>query len=146
MKYSIEEFVQREFNYAIVDEVDSILVDEARPAHHLRSAEESTDKYYRINKLIYQLRKEKDFMIDEKAKSAYLTEEGVARSKNSSRSRTCMIPSTSIFSTTSTGAQGARVFPAGRGLHRKRRKVIIVDEFTGRLMPDAASATGCTRP
>jgi preprotein translocase subunit SecA len=81
MKYSPEEFAQREFNYGIVDEVDSILVDEARtPLIISGPAEESTDKYYRINKLIYQLRKEKDFMIDEKAKSAYLTEEGVARS------------------------------------------------------------------
>ena len=71
MKYSPEEMVQREFNYAIVDEVDSILIDEARtPLIISGPAEESTDKYYKINKLIYQLQREKDFMMDEKAKSS----------------------------------------------------------------------------
>jgi preprotein translocase subunit SecA len=80
MKYSLDEFVQRDFNYAIVDEVDSILIDEARtPLIISGPAEESTDKYYKINRLIYQLKKDEDFKIDEKAKSAYLTEEGVAR-------------------------------------------------------------------
>lgn len=58
MHYSLEDCVQRGFNYAIVDEVDSILVDEARtPLIISGPAEESTDKYYRINKLIYQLQK-----------------------------------------------------------------------------------------
>ena len=60
MKYSLEEFVQREFNYAIVDEVDSILIDEARtPLIISGPAEESTDKYYKINRLIYQLKKDR---------------------------------------------------------------------------------------
>ena len=80
MHYDLEDCVQREFNYSIVDEVDSILIDEARtPLIISGPAEESTDKYYRINKLIPQLKKEVDFKIDEKARSAYLTEEGVAR-------------------------------------------------------------------
>ena len=88
MKYSTDEFVQREFNYAIVDEVDSILIDEARtPLIISGPAEESTDKYYKINRLIYQLKKEADFKIDEKAKSAYLTEEGVAQDRKAPEGR-----------------------------------------------------------
>jgi preprotein translocase subunit SecA len=67
MQYSLDACVQRGFNFAIVDEVDSILIDEARtPLIISGPAEESTDKYYKINKLIYQLKKEQDFMVDER--------------------------------------------------------------------------------
>src|SRR5208282_754793 len=77
MKYSIDEFVQREFNYAIVDEVDSILIDEARtPLIISGPSEESTDKYYKVNRIIPGLRVDDDFKIDEKLKSVVLTEIG----------------------------------------------------------------------
>ena len=80
MKFSLEDYVQREFNYAIVDEVDSILIDEARtPLIISGPSEESTDKYYRINQVIPKLRRDKDYTIDEKSRTVVLTEEGVAR-------------------------------------------------------------------
>ncbi|HNQ02709.1 MAG TPA: preprotein translocase subunit SecA, partial [Syntrophales bacterium] len=80
MKFALEDYVQRDFHYAIVDEVDSILIDEARtPLIISGPSEESTDKYYRINQIIPGLRREKDYAIDEKARTVVLTEEGVAR-------------------------------------------------------------------
>src|SRR5258707_15794828 len=90
MKFSLEEYVQRELNYAVVDEVDSILVDEARtPLIISGPAEESTEKYAIIDRIIPKLKRgrkvekgeaeEGDFAVDEKMKSAILTEVGVAR-------------------------------------------------------------------
>src|SRR5262249_51960969 len=92
MKYSLENYVQRELNYAIVDEVDSILIDESRtPLIISGPSEESTDKYYRIDVVIPQLtpgelKEDKgvktmtnDYVIDEKSRTVVLTEEGVAK-------------------------------------------------------------------
>src|SRR5437899_734285 len=71
---------QRELNYAIVDEVDNILIDEARtPLIISGPAEESTDKYYVVDRIIPRLRKDTDYTIDEKHRSATLTEEGIAK-------------------------------------------------------------------
>ena len=77
MKFSLDEYVQREFFYAIVDEVDSILIDEARtPLIISGPSDESTDKYARVNQVIPHLRKEKDYTVDEKSRTSVLTEEG----------------------------------------------------------------------
>jgi preprotein translocase subunit SecA len=77
MRYHINDYVQRELNYAIVDEVDSILIDEARtPLIISGPSEESTDKYYVINKIAPKLNEETDYTIDEKARTVSLTEEG----------------------------------------------------------------------
>ena len=77
MKFSLDEYVQRELQYGIVDEVDNILIDEARtPLIISGPAEESTDKYYVVDRIIPRLRKEVDFAIDEKHSSATMTEEG----------------------------------------------------------------------
>ena len=77
MKYDISQYVQRELNYAIVDEVDSILIDEARtPLIISGPSEESTDKYYKIDRIIPKLQRNTDYTIDEKAKTVILTEEG----------------------------------------------------------------------
>ena len=79
MKFNLDDYVQREFNYAIVDEVDSILIDEARtPLIISGPSEESTDKYYKINQIIPRLKRESDYSIDEKSRTVVLTEEGVA--------------------------------------------------------------------
>ncbi|HOO41202.1 MAG TPA: preprotein translocase subunit SecA, partial [Syntrophales bacterium] len=80
MKFSLDDYVQRDFHYAIVDEVDSILIDEARtPLIISGASEESTDKYYRINQVIPNLRQEKDYTVEEKSRTVVLTEEGVSR-------------------------------------------------------------------
>src|SRR5260370_19078690 len=77
MKDSIERYVQRDTHYAIVDEVDSILIDEARPPLIISGpAEESADLYYRVNMMIPSLKKDLDYTLDEKAHSVMLTEVG----------------------------------------------------------------------
>ena len=77
MKYSLEDCVQRGHHYSIVDEVDSILIDEARtPLIISGPSEESTDKYYKINKIIPRLNRDEDYQIDEKARSVVLLEPG----------------------------------------------------------------------
>src|SRR5512146_1132362 len=87
MKFSLDDYVQRGFNYAIVDEVDSILIDEARtPLIISGPAEESTELYFRIDRIIPRLKraatieeeKEGDYIVDEKAKAVALTEQGIA--------------------------------------------------------------------
>src|ERR1700726_4039307 len=83
MKYDLANCVQRGHHFAIVDEVDSILIDEARtPLIISGPSEESTDKYYRIDKIIPRLIQEIDYSIDEKHRTATLTEEGVSKTEN----------------------------------------------------------------
>ena len=144
MKYSIEEFSQREFNYAIVDEVDSILVDEARtPLIISGPAEESTDKYYKINRLIYQLNRDKDFMVDEKAKSAYLTEDGVAKIERLLKVDNLYDPNyVDFLHHINQALKAHNLFSRDVDYIVKEGKVIIVDEFTGRLMPGRRFSDG----
>ncbi len=144
MKYSLDEFVQRDFNYAIVDEVDSILIDEARtPLIISGPAEESTDKYYKINRLIYQLKKETDFKIDEKAKSAYLTEEGVAKIEKLLKVDNLYDPKyVDFLHHVNQALKAHHLFARDVDYIVKDGQVIIVDEFTGRLMPGRRFSDG----
>ena len=102
MKFSLEEYVQRDLHYAIVDEVDNILIDEARtPLIISGPAEESTDKYYKIDRVIPKLRKEADYTIDEKLRQVMLSATRVSpRSSASSASRTSTIRPRSTRCTT----------------------------------------------
>src|SRR6185295_4344618 len=80
MKFSIEHCVQRGHHFAIVDEVDSILIDEARtPLIISGPSEESTDKYYKIDKIVPKLRRDIDYQVDEKHRTVTLTDEGNER-------------------------------------------------------------------
>ena len=144
MKYSLDECTQREFNYSIVDEVDSILIDEARtPLIISGPAEESTDKYYKINRLIYQLKKEQDFMIDEKAKSAYLTEEGVAKIEKLIKIDNLYDPKyVDFLHHVNQALRAHNMFQRDVDYIVKDGQVIIVDEFTGRLMPGRRFSDG----
>jgi preprotein translocase subunit SecA len=144
MKYSVDEFVQRGFNYAIVDEVDSILIDEARtPLIISGPAEESTDKYYKVNRLIYQLKKETDFKIDEKAKSAYLTEEGVAKIERILKVDNLYDPKyVEFLHHINQALKAHQLFARDVDYIVKDGQVIIVDEFTGRLMPGRRFSDG----
>ena len=144
MKYSVDDFVQRDFNYAIVDEVDSILVDEARtPLIISGPAEESTDKYYKVNRLIYQLKKENDFKIDEKAKSAYLTEEGVAKIEKLLKVENLYDPRhVEFLHHVNQALKSHHLFTRDVDYIVKDGQVVIVDEFTGRLMPGRRFSDG----
>ena len=136
MKYSLDDCVQRGFNYAIVDEVDSILIDEARtPLIISGPAEESTDKYYKINRLVYQLKKDIDFKVEEKTKSAYLTEEGVTKIEKILKLDNLYDPRhVELLHHINQALKAHYLFKRDVDYIVKDSKVIIVDEFTGRLM------------
>jgi preprotein translocase subunit SecA len=153
MRFTREEMVQKNLNYAIVDEVDSILIDEARtPLIISGPADESTDLYYKIDRIIPKLRraativegklseieeqKEGDYIVDEKSKAVALTEQGIASCER-------LLNVDNLYDPQHIDAlhhiqQGLRA----HALYRKDvdyvikdGQVIIVDEFTGRMMP-----------
>ena len=137
MKFDIEDYVQRELNYAIVDEVDSILIDEARtPLIISGPAEESTDKYYKINRVIPFLKQEKDYKIEEKSHAAFLTEEGVAHVEKLINVENLYDPrNIEILHHVNQALRAHTLFKRDVDYVVKEGEVIIVDEFTGRLMP-----------
>jgi preprotein translocase subunit SecA len=137
MKFSIEDYVQRDLNYAIVDEVDSILIDEARtPLIISGPAEESTDKYYKINRIIPHLREEKDYQKEEKSHAAFLTEEGVAQVEKLLHVENLYDPrNIEILHHVNQGLRAHTLFKRDVDYVVKDGEVVIVDEFTGRLMP-----------
>src|SRR5947207_4999558 len=137
MKFRLADYVQRELHYAIVDEVDSILIDEARtPLIISGPSEESTDKYYKINKVIPGLIRDRDFTVDEKARSVVLTDEGVE--KVEARLGVPNLYDPEQIETLHHVEQALRAHTLYRKDHEyvvKDGEVIIVDDFTGRLMP-----------
>ena len=137
MKYDIADYCQRQLNYAIVDEVDSILIDEARtPLIISGPSEESTDKYYRIDKIIPKLLQDKDYTIDEKAKTAILTEEGNIKVERLLGAGNLYDPSNiDLVHHVLQALKAHALFKKDVDYVVKDNEVIIVDEFTGRLMP-----------
>jgi preprotein translocase subunit SecA len=137
MKYEFSQFVQRELNYAIVDEVDSILVDEARtPLIISGPSEESTDKYYKIDKIIPKLQKEIDYTIDEKARTVILTEEGNIKAEKLLGAGNLYDPANiELVHHVLQGLKAYTLFKCDVDYVVKDGEVLIVDEFTGRLMP-----------
>lgn len=137
MKYEISDYCQRELNYAIVDEVDSILIDEARtPLIISGPSEESTDKYYKIDKIIPGLQKDSDYTIDEKAKTAILTEEGNIKVERLLGAGNLYDPSNiELVHHVLQALKAHTLFKKDVDYVVKDGEVIIVDEFTGRLMP-----------
>jgi len=137
MKYDISQYVQRRLNFAIVDEVDSILIDEARtPLIISGPSEDSTDKYYTINKIIPRLRKGEDYTIDEKAKTAILTEEGSLKVERLLGVANLYDPSNiELVHHVLQALKAHALFKRDVDYMVKDGEVIIVDEFTGRLMP-----------
>ena len=137
MKYDLKDCVQRGHQFSIVDEVDSILIDEARtPLIISGPAEESTDKYYRIDKIIPKLIREIDYTIDEKMRTATLTEEGVAKCERLLSLGNLYDPSN--IETIHHIYQALRahtLFQLDVDYVVKDGEVVIVDEFTGRQMP-----------
>ncbi|MEK7477109.1 MAG: preprotein translocase subunit SecA, partial [Candidatus Coatesbacteria bacterium] len=132
-----EYVVQRLLNYAIVDEVDSILVDEARtPLIISGPSEESTDQYYKIDRIIPKLAAETDYKIDEKHKNVTLTEEGVASVEKLLKVENLYDErNIEILHHVVQGLRAHTLYKVEVDYIVKEGKVIIVDEFTGRLMP-----------
>lgn len=137
MKFDPSTFVQRELFYGIVDEVDSILIDEARtPLIISGPAEDSTDLYYRVDKIIPVLKFETDYTIDEKSKTAALTDEGNARvEKLLGVVNLYDLSNISLVHHVQQALRGHVLFKRDVDYVVKDGEVLIVDEFTGRLMP-----------
>jgi len=144
MKFSLEEYVQREFNFAIVDEVDSILIDEARtPLIISGPSDESTDKYNKINQVIPRLKKETDYTIDEKSKTVVLTEEGVASVEKLLNIQNLYEPrNIEIVHHVNQALRAHTLFKRDVDYLVKDGQVVIVDEFTGRVMPGRRYSDG----
>ena len=144
MKFSLEEYVQRDFHYAIVDEVDSILIDEARtPLIISGPSEESTDKYYRINQIIPRLKKEKDYTVEEKSRTVVLTEEGIGHVENLLKVTNLYEPKNiEILHHVNQALKAHTLFKRDVDYLVKDGQVIIVDEFTGRVMPGRRYSDG----
>ena len=155
MKFSIEDYVQRELNFAVVDEVDNILIDEARtPLIISGPAEESTDKYYVIDRIIPKLQrgaiiqgdptqedraaieKQGDYTVDEKSRAVTLTESGVAKVERLLGVHNLYDPrQIDTLHHVQQALKAHAIFKRDVDYVIKDGEVIIVDEFTGRLMP-----------
>jgi preprotein translocase subunit SecA len=151
MKFRLEDCVQRSYNFAIVDEVDSILIDEARtPLIIAGPSEESTDKYYRVNRIIPFLERGEviegkepgqqfttgDFTVDEKHRTVALTEQGVLKVEKLLNTGNLYDPANIEMNHHVQQALRAHIlYQRDRDYVVQEGQVIIVDEFTGRLMP-----------
>jgi preprotein translocase subunit SecA len=137
MKYDLAHCVQRAHHFAIVDEVDSILIDEARtPLIISGPAEESTDKYYKIDKIIPKLIQDIDFTLDEKHRQATLTEEGVSKCERLLSLGNLYDPAhMEVIHHVYQALRAHALYRRDVDYVVKDGEVIIVDEFTGRQMP-----------
>ena len=181
MKYSLEDYVQRDFNFAVVDEVDSILIDEARtPLIISGPTEDNIEKYHQINKFVYglsrEIRKEEvgklpqdqmhnisdnleeledhdivrdgDFALDERARSINLTDQGSVKIEE--RLQDMLVKNTSLFDYdnmeilhhVNQALKAHYMFNKDVDYVVQEGQVIIVDEFTGRLMPGRRFSDG----
>ena len=136
MKFDRESLAQRELNFAIVDEVDSILIDEARtPLIISGPAEKSTHLYQQANTIIPAFQKEEDYTIDEEAKSAMLTEVGIAKGEKLLGVDNIYDPANiEILHHLNQALKAHTLFKRDVDYIVKNDEVVIVDEFTGRLM------------
>jgi len=137
MKLRLQDYVQRELNFAIVDEVDSILIDEARtPLIISGPSDASSELYYEVNKVIPSMIRDADFTVDEKARSIVMTDAGVEKIERKLAVRNLYDPES--METLHHVEQALRAHHLYRNevdYVVKDGEVVIVDEFTGRLMP-----------
>jgi len=144
MKYDVKDLVQRPLHYAIVDEVDSILIDEARtPLIISGPTDDDISKYYYVDTFIPSLMKDKDYTIDEKSKSVALTEEGVHKLEKVLKIGNLYDPHNIEWLHYVTQALRAHaLFKRDVDYVIQEDKVLIVDEFTGRLLPGRRFSDG----
>lgn len=137
MKFDKDEMVQRELNFAIVDECDSILIDEARtPLIISGPAESSTDKYYQVNKIIPHLKRDIHFTMEEKTKTASLTDEGNTKVEQLLGIENLYDPQHIEFlHHVYQGLKAHYLYRRDVEYMVSNGEIVIVDEFTGRLMP-----------
>jgi len=144
MKFRISDLVQKGHHYAIVDEVDSILIDEARtPLIISGPTEESTSLYYKIDNLVRRFHAGKQFQVDEKTRTVSILEEGVSESeKFLNVSNLYDLAHMDLVHHINQALKAHHLFKRDVDYMVKEGKVIIVDEFTGRLMPGRRYSDG----
>jgi len=136
MAPSKENLVQRPFNYAIIDEVDSILIDEARtPLIISGRVEKSADTYTLMAKVAPQLEKDKDYEVDEKNKNVIFTEEGIDRAQEIIGCKDLFDINVQYAHDLLNALKAKELFIRDTDYVVKDGEIIIVDEFTGRMMP-----------
>ncbi|WP_415719040.1 preprotein translocase subunit SecA [Maridesulfovibrio sp.] len=144
MKFYKEQLVQRELNFCIVDEVDSILIDEARtPLIISGASDDATSMYGRVNSMIPLLKRDEDFEVDEKGKSISMTDEGVMKCEQ-------LLDIDNLYDSQHIsfqhhimqGIKAHHLFARDVDYIVKDGQVVIVDEFTGRLMPGRRFSDG----
>ncbi|MGQ9524651.1 MAG: preprotein translocase subunit SecA [Armatimonadota bacterium] len=134
MVHSVDDLVQRDLYYAIVDEVDSILIDEARtPLIISGIPEESTELYYKVDRVVARLVEGQDFTVDEKARTAMLTDDGVAKVELGLGVKN-LAEDVELMHHVNAALKARYVYKKDVDYVVKDGEVIIVDEFTGRLM------------
>lgn len=144
MVQRLEDKVQREFHYAIIDEVDSILIDEARTPLIISAPDaNSTQLYQQFSHLIRQLTRDKDYTVDEKMKTVSITDDGISQVEKLSNIGNLYDPSKIQYVHHLEQALKAEViFQRDKDYVVKDDQVIIVDDFTGRLMPGRRYSEG----
>ncbi|HOC96373.1 MAG TPA: preprotein translocase subunit SecA, partial [bacterium] len=144
MVIDLDDRVQRGLDYAIVDEVDSILIDEARTPLIISSqAEQSTEKYYQFANIVKQLKENEDYVIDEKQKSAILTDNGLKRVEEMLNIKNLYTDERiDLVHHLEEALKAQSLFLRDRDYVVKDGEIIIVDEFTGRLMPGRRYSEG----
>jgi len=144
MKFRLHDIVQEEHHYAIVDEVDSILIDEARtPLIISGPTEESTSIYYKVDNLVRRLKKSKHFEVEEKTRTVSLNEEGVNTAEDHLKVKNLYdLSHMDIIHSINQALKAHYLFKRDVDYMVKDGRVIIVDEFTGRLMPGRRYSDG----
>ncbi|MBU3942501.1 preprotein translocase subunit SecA [Patescibacteria group bacterium] len=143
MVYTLEDRVQRGQHYAVIDEVDSILIDESRtPLIISVPGDESTDKYYLFFKLVDRLNKEEDYVLEERTKSVTFTEEGQNKIVRQLGDDPWSENDISTTHQLESALKAKTYFERDKNYVVKDGQIIIVDEFTGRLMPGRRWSSG----
>lgn len=135
MVSDISQVVQRDYHFAVVDEVDSVLIDEARTPHIISApAEEATQKYYEYAKLVDKLNSETDYVIDEKLRTAHLTDHGILKVEKTSGVGNIYENDFETVHHIEAALKARTLFQREKDYIVKDGQVVIVDEFTGRLL------------
>ncbi|HPW18490.1 MAG TPA: preprotein translocase subunit SecA [Candidatus Aminicenantes bacterium] len=144
MKFRLADLAQREFNYAIVDEVDSILIDEARtPLIISGPTNESTQLFTRVDSLVRRFQKDKHFSVDEKSRTVSIQEAGVAEAERVlAVANLYDMANMDLVHAINTSLKAHHLFKLDVDYMIQDGKIVIVDEFTGRLMPGRRYSDG----